>query len=101
MLSCEIIKDLLPLYYDGVCTPESLDLVYEYLHKCGKCRKHLSKIAQAEQISNSLFSKTVELRKAAHLRSLKQSLNLKLVLSAIVGFLSVFVIHMTLAICIH
>lgn len=101
MLSCEVIKDLLPLYYDGVCTLDSFALVHEHLQKCEKCRNYLSKITQAEQISNSLFSKTVELRKAAHLRSLKQSLNLKLVLSAIAGFLSVFIIHMTLAICVH
>lgn len=38
MLSCEVIKDLLPLYYDGVCTPDSFALVHEHLQKCEKCR---------------------------------------------------------------
>lgn len=102
MLSCEVIKDLLPLYYDGVCTLDSFALVHEHLQKCEKCRNYLSKITQAEQISNSLFSKSVELRKVAHLQSLKQSLNRKLVLSAISGFMlafSVCVVLITYCFC--
>lgn len=98
MLTCGIIKDLLPLYYDGICTPESFALVHKHLQKCEKCRNYLSKITQAEQISNSLFSKSVELRKVAHLRSLKQSLNRKLVLSAMARFMSAFSVCMILII---
>lgn len=102
MLSCEVIKDLLPLYYDGTCTPDSFALVHEHLQKCEKCRNYLSKITQAEQISSRLFSKSVELRKVAHLRSLKHSLNRKLVLSAIAGFMlafSVCVVLITYCFC--
>ena len=102
MLSCEVIKDLLPLYYDGVCTPDSFALVHEHLQKCEKCRNYLSKITQAEQISNSLLIDIRIVRKVAHLQSLKQSLNRKLVLSAIAGFMlafSVCVVLITYCFC--
>lgn len=98
VLSCEVIKDLLPLYYDGVCTPDSFSLAHEHLQRCEKCRKCLSKITQAEQTSDILFSRSVELRKAAYLCSLKRSIDRRLVASAIAGFLPAFVVCIVLII---
>lgn len=37
-LSCKVIEDLLPLYHDGVCSPESAELVEEHLAGCEKCQ---------------------------------------------------------------
>lgn len=36
---CEIVQDLLPLYYDDVCTSESRKMVEQHLSTCGKCKK--------------------------------------------------------------
>ncbi|MDQ8738179.1 zf-HC2 domain-containing protein [Paenibacillus sp. LHD-38] len=38
MMKCEVIKDLLPLYIDNVCSRESAELVEEHLAACGSCR---------------------------------------------------------------
>lgn len=35
---CNVIRDLLPLYQDGVCSPESRQLVEEHLEGCETCR---------------------------------------------------------------
>lgn len=35
---CNVIRDLLPLYQDGVCSPESRQLVAEHLEECEPCR---------------------------------------------------------------
>ena len=35
---CNVIRDLLPLYQDSVCSPESLQLVAEHLEECETCR---------------------------------------------------------------
>ena len=35
---CNVIRDLLPLYQDGVCSPESRQLVEEHLEECEPCR---------------------------------------------------------------
>ncbi len=40
-MSCEIIRDLLPLYHDGVCSDESKALVEEHLVVCGNCKADL------------------------------------------------------------
>ena len=39
--SCEVIRDLLPLYYDGVCSNESRTLVDEHLVVCDGCKAEL------------------------------------------------------------
>ncbi len=36
---CEIIKDLIPLYSDGVCSENSKKLVEEHIENCADCRK--------------------------------------------------------------
>lgn len=37
-ISCEIIKDLLPLYLDGVCSNDSKVMVEEHLAECDSCK---------------------------------------------------------------
>lgn len=36
-ISCEIIRDLLPLYKDGICSKESELLVEEHIAECEEC----------------------------------------------------------------
>ena len=36
-ISCDIIKDLLPLYIDGVCSSDSIDAIEEHLKDCPIC----------------------------------------------------------------
>lgn len=43
-ITCEIIKDLLPLYYDNVCSEDSRKLIEEHLLTCEKCRDELNQI---------------------------------------------------------
>lgn len=40
-ISCDVIRDLLPLYKDHVCSEKSMDLVEEHLPECEDCRKYL------------------------------------------------------------
>ncbi len=37
-LSCEIIKDILPLYIDNCCSDESSEAVRKHLNECDECR---------------------------------------------------------------
>ncbi len=43
-IPCEIIRDLLPLYHDNVCSKKSYDLVEEHLKTCEDCKLELEKI---------------------------------------------------------
>ena len=39
---CDIIKDLLPLYEDNICSEKSKDLIEEHLIECEDCREYWS-----------------------------------------------------------
>ncbi|RDW15886.1 zf-HC2 domain-containing protein [Oceanobacillus chungangensis] len=43
-VSCEIVKDLLPLYYDNVCSDDSKKMLEEHLVECQSCKIELDKI---------------------------------------------------------
>ncbi len=64
--SCEVIKDLLPLYIDGCCSPKSRQLVEEHLEECLSCKleweKAADKIFSAEEIEKQEERETI----AAH-----------------------------------
>ena len=49
-LSCNVIRDLLPLYYDSVCSKESRALVDEHLESCPNCTAILTKIRGEIQV---------------------------------------------------
>lgn len=40
-VSCEIIKDLLPLYHDDVCSEDSKKFVEQHVVKCEDCKSEL------------------------------------------------------------
>lgn len=45
-ISCDIIKDLLPLYNDSACSKESANLVEEHLKECPDCTNELSRLKE-------------------------------------------------------
>ena len=50
---CEVIRDLLPLYADDVCSERSRELIEEHLHNCPECSAVLEKLRKNE-IENNL-----------------------------------------------
>jgi predicted anti-sigma-YlaC factor YlaD len=52
-ISCAVIKDLLPLYYDGVCSIESNALVEEHLMVCDDCKAELKTMDAALPLSSA------------------------------------------------
>lgn len=50
-LNCNITKDLLPLYIDGVCSEESKTAVENHLSECEHCRDIFNKIKDDETLT--------------------------------------------------
>ena len=48
--NCNVVKDLLPLYEDGVCSDESKELVETHLETCEECRNELKKMKECPEI---------------------------------------------------
>ena len=51
-LSCDVISDLLPLYYDDASTTDSRSLVEAHLKDCAACRSMLEKIHTEYRLDN-------------------------------------------------
>lgn len=51
---CEIIQDLLPLYYDDVCTSGSKQVVEKHLKTCKQCQK------MYEELQNTTFDTMIQ-----------------------------------------
>ena len=50
---CEVIRDLLPLYADDVCSETSRELIREHLQQCPECSAVLEKL-RSHEIENDL-----------------------------------------------
>ena len=52
-LSCKVVEDLLPMYYDGVCSGDSAALIETHLKECPRCRNVLADIQTEIEIPES------------------------------------------------
>ncbi len=62
-ISCNVIRDLLPLYCDGVCSPDSLTLVEEHLKKCPECSALLEKMKKECHVAQEVQQEQEEILK--------------------------------------
>ena len=51
--NCEVVRDLLPLYHDGVCSKKSREMVEEHLTECEACKKELEEIKKEISVPNA------------------------------------------------
>lgn len=49
-LPCDVVRDLLPLYHDEVCSEASREMIEEHLSICEDCRTELAAIRQDLQL---------------------------------------------------
>jgi len=67
-ISCEIVKDLLPLYYDDVCSNDSKTAVTEHIATCDSCKAEL----QGMQSNLHISSMGDNLREAEAVKALSK-----------------------------
>ena len=53
-ITCDVIRDLLPLYHDDVCSEDSRRLVETHLEACPACRAELKKYDGEFRFDNNL-----------------------------------------------
>jgi uncharacterized protein YbaR (Trm112 family) len=58
-ISCEVVRDLLPLYHDGVCSDDSRALVEEHLKGCPACQAELETFDNAPKEKNMEEAKLI------------------------------------------
>lgn len=68
-ISCNVTKDLLPAYLDGVCSGESGELVEEHLAECPACRRFLEGLKQPDAGQDEF--------KVAYLKKVRRFMNIQ------------------------
>lgn len=84
---CGIIRDLLPLYHDGVCSAESRAAVEEHLAECSECAEYDRKLSEALP---DLARPDTELRKVNSLKAVRRHITRGKIISSVIS--AVFVI---------
>lgn len=98
---CSVIRDLLPLYHDSVCSPESCTLVEEHLKDCEACQEEFHKL---EESPLPQAAKEEEEHKSQGLKKVKRTLRRRwvkigiaaLVVVILLGFVGNIVMRMPL-----
>lgn len=59
-MTCEIVRDLIPMYNDGTCSEESENRVRSHIEECEQCRKYRDACLRAEKKAQSFSKKNLE-----------------------------------------
>ena len=91
---CDIIQDLLPLYFDGVCSEESKKAIEKHLSECFACKDFYTAMCEADKMEIDTYSADRERQKAASFQAVKKKLFRKQILAvfAAIGVLVVIAI---------
>lgn len=83
-LSCEVIKDLLPSYVDGICSKESQKLIEVHISECKDCGDLLDRMNSIEIAADKSKEKEID-----YMKKLKRHIDNKLFLSLglLIGFI--------------
>lgn len=91
-ISCDIIKDLLPLYHDDVCSEDSKIAIEEHLKNCIECQRYFDSIN--EQVFQNDLDTNTEQVKAKSLRLLKKKIIKKNVIISIISIVCAAIVFL-------
>ena len=92
---CDIVQDLLPLYYDHACSPASCELVRQHLADCADCEKIYEDLAK-HTIDNVIETESREIleRHAKKERNLAYKAGIVIAALLLVPILITFIVSM-------
>ncbi len=96
-ISCDIIKDLLPLYHDGVCSNDSRALIEGHLVECDSCK------AELKAMNEALFAidKDQNLKEAEAVKNLSRRWKKGMLKSLLKGALFTILVIVALALFLY
>lgn len=81
--NCEIIRDLLPLYCDGVCSEASKNAVEEHISECGLCNSVYQKLSK--DTNTPAIDAKEEETKVKFIKDVKNRMLIKKIIIAVVS----------------
>lgn len=82
---CNLIQDLLPLYHDGLCSKESVEIIEKHLSECTVCKEYLSTLDEADDIIIKPENDEYEMKKAESFQKVKKKMFRKQILIVILS----------------
>lgn len=98
---CNLIRDILPIYHDDVCSDESKNAVTQHLEECGDCKKYYEMMCASDVVEQFSFDKEMEQKKADSYKKLKKKMKKRdiwIIIGAILGVIAIRIIVGLLAI---
>lgn len=84
-ISCDVTRDLLASYMDGVCSEESRGLVEEHLKECGSCKRFMEQVQEQDLGKDAV--------KMDFLKRVRQSVNIQIWLVVALALALIFIGH--------
>ncbi len=89
-IGCEIIRDLLPSYVDGVCSVQTVELVERHLEDCTECREMAERMKSAD-MRYGLKEDSIDIECINYMKKLKRHILSKSLFSFSILFLVVVI----------
>ncbi|MBQ3512831.1 MAG: zf-HC2 domain-containing protein [Lachnospiraceae bacterium] len=89
---CNLIRDILPIYHDEVCSEESKTAVKEHLETCEDCKKYYENMCESDIVERFSFDDEMERKKADSIKELKKKMkkrDLLIIIGVVIGSLVV------------
>ena len=82
-ISCDVIRDLLPLYVDEVLSNDSKTLVDEHIEECENCSEELKKLSADETYINTVNNENKSIYES--LNRIRKRISLKIQLTILIS----------------
>ena len=88
-MNCNVFRDLLPAYLEGLCSSETGKLMEEHAAQCEECRKQMQQLewAQKEEVREPEWEMSIEPLKKVRKRIKHKNIALVFVTVLLVGLL--------------
>jgi len=96
-ISCEIIQDLLPLYFDGVCSEKSIAAIEDHIQTCPHCKSDL----EIAEMTLPIEERETNLKEAEDIKELSKKWKEGMRVSLLRGFFSAIIMIAILAFLFH
>lgn len=71
-LSCDVVRDLVPTYVDGICSADTKTIVEQHLQECSSCKNLVEMIRETEIVTEASDIKEID-----YMRKIKKSFTIK------------------------
>ncbi len=87
---CNVIRDLLPLYLDKVCSEESKQIIEMHLEHCPECQTCFRSMAEADPKMDEAMASdaSIEYQRASSLRAIRKKLLCRQAITAVLVVLA-------------